>query len=251
MRRDRRRLRHWLGGGGALRGGRGLPTFVVVVPGTLGWLRPCLRLLPPELPLRLIVNGLGGDELRELRAIAPDTPIFRLSVVRGAIARHGAVLDLLLRELPLDFAILDHDCYVFDPTLFDAVTWEADEVVAGIRRQGFVMVNPASGRTFPRTHFLVLRGERLRAIADRHGIGCGKATRTPPAVAPLLAGIGIGDHNFPPPHLPFYDTLQLLLAVAFAEGGEVRWLPVAADGIRHIGGTARAAEPEGDRGRRL
>ncbi len=219
--------------------------FVVVVPGTLGWLEPCLKLLPPDAAVRLVANGVGGTEVDRLTALSPAHPLFSLSVLPGSFAKHGTVLDLLLHGVDGDFALLDHDCYLFDATLLERIDWAENEFVGAVHQRGFVTVNGASGLVFPRTHFLALRGEKLRTLALRHGLSCEKATTTPARVASLLAEVGIGDDNFPPPHMPFYDTLQLLMAVAFAEGLKVRWLTTAEDGICHVGGTARAINQPG------
>jgi len=245
--RDRRRLAALLARLRASPGWRGdrLPVFVVVVPNTLGWLEPCVKLVPPEVPLLLVANGLAGAERRELAAVAPGRPVLALSVLPGAFAKHGTVLDLLAAAAGSDFILLDHDCYVFDGSLFDRVAWRDGEILAAIDRPGFYTVNAASGLRFPRTHFLVVRREALLELRARHGVGCEKATRTPRRLADLLARVGLGDHNFPPHRMPFYDTLQLAMAVAFAEGRRVRWLPVAADGISHVGGTARRLNDPG------
>ncbi len=223
------------------------PVFVIVLPNTLGWVEPCVKLVPPEVPLLLLGNGLSRAELRRLTAAAPGRPVFRLSVLPGSFCKHGTVLDLLLAAAGGDFILLDHDCYVFEATLFESIAWEPEEFLAGIDRQGFVMVNEASGLRFPRTHFLVIRRDALLELGARYGVGCEKRTRTPRRAVEMLARIGLGDDNFPPAHLPFYDTLQLLMALAFAEGRTVRWLPVAGDGISHVGGTARLRNLPGRR----
>jgi hypothetical protein len=235
--RDARRLRDFLA---ARWDGAGLPVFVVVVPRTLGWLEPCLRLVPADVPLFLVANGVPRRELRRLAERFADRPVFALSVPPGTFVRHGTVLDVLMAAAPGDFAVLDHDCYVFDRRLFAAPRWADDEFLAAIDRPGFYSVNEATGLRFPRTHFLVLRRDRWLELARRHGVGCEKATRTPQALAARLDALGLGDHNFPPAHMPFYDTLQLAVAVAFSEGWRVRLLPADPEAIAHIGGTARA-----------
>ena len=198
-----------------------------------------MKLVPSEVPLLLVCNGVGRAERRRLAECCPGRPTVSLSVLPGTFCRHGTVLDLLVTAVESDFIVLDHDCYVFDRSLFEPVAWREGEVLAAIDRQGFYTVDERSGLRFPRTHFLVLRRRSLVDLRVRHGIGCEKRTKTPRRVADLLAGIGIGDHNFPPARMPFYDTLQLAISVAFAEGGAVRWLSPAPDGISHVGGTAR------------
>lgn len=221
------------------------PVFVIVLPNTIGWLEPCLKLVAPEVPLFLIANGLSKRARRELAGRFPQRPVFALSTPPDAYARHGTVLDLLIAGTPGDLMILDHDCYLFDPAPLAPVAWKPGEFIAAIDRPGFSTVNRTSGLRFPRTHFLILHGALMRDLRRRFGVGCEKVLYTPRGLVERLAAVGIGDHNYPPALMPFFDTLQLAMAVAFAEGWRVRWLPVADGGIAHIGGTARARNQPG------
>jgi hypothetical protein len=215
------------------------PVFVVVMPRTLGWLDPCLKLVPEEVPLYLIGNGVPRREMSVLAKSHPTRRILALSVLPGSFVRHGTVLDLIVAATGGDFFLLDHDCYVFEPRLFRSVKWREDEFLGFVDLPGFSIINKATGMKFPRTHFLAVRRDKLLELRSRYGIGCEKARRTPRRVVDLLAGIGLGDHNFPPARMRFYDTLQLAMAVAFAEGWKARELPAEEGSIAHIGGTAR------------
>jgi hypothetical protein len=152
---------------------------------------------------------------------------------------HGTVLNLLVRGVAAPFGVLDHDCYVFDETLLAGLACGERELALGIDLPGFVTWNERAGLRLPRTHWLFLNAPLLRSVMAHHAVDCEKATRTPRPLAPLLAAVGLGDHNFPPPHLPFYDTLQLLLAVGIAEGATVRYLSTGPEGIAHLGGATR------------
>jgi len=215
-----------------------LPVFVVVVPRTLGWLEPCLKLLPEEVPVWLITNGLSPAERRRLATEFPRRHQFALSVLPGSFAKHGTVLDLIVEASTGDFVLLDHDCYVFDPALLAAVAWRDAEFMAAIDLAGFFTINAATGLRFPRTHCLIIRRDRFVELRQRFGIGCEKAEATPKGMAEMLRAIGLGNHNFPPARMPFYDTLQLAMSAALALGWEVRWLEASAEDIAHIGGTA-------------
>lgn len=215
------------------------PVFIIVMPKTLGWLEPCLKLIPPQVPVFLVGNGVSAGERQRIAQLFPLRPWLGLFVPPGSYAKHGTVLDLILTATTDDFILLDHDCYVFDPALFDPVVWRADEFLAAVDLPGFFTHNQSSGLKFPRTHFLVLRRERMVELRSSYGIGCEKVTRTPRRMVTTLARVGLGDHNFPPARMKFYDTLQLLMAAAFAEGWVVRELAVEREGIAHIGGTAR------------
>ena len=82
-------------------------------------------------------------------------------------------------------------------------------------------------------------------LVSRTGLGeCLRSTFRPPAlravcIVLVISAIGLGNHNFPPARMEFFDTLQLAMSVAFAKGWVVRTLPVEEGGIAHIGGTAR------------
>lgn len=219
-----------------------LPVFVVVVPGTLGWLAPCLKLLPADQPVWLLANGLSRTERRRLAEAFPQRRQFVLSVPPRAFARHGTVLDLVVAACPTDFVLLDHDCYVFDPALLVPVAWSDDEFLAGVDLPGFVNHNPEAGLKFPRTHFLIVRRERLLELAERFAVGCERVERAPARVRELLAEIGLGDGRMAVPGMPFFDTLKLATAVGLALGWRVRWLAPSEEAIRHIGGTARGAQ---------
>lgn len=240
--RDRRRLARLLHGEAT---SDRLPVFVVVVPRTLGWLGPCLKLVPAEVTVYLLTNGLSRAERRRLAMEFPRRQQFALSVLPGSFAKHGTVLDLIVAAAPGDFVLLDHDCYVFDPALFAPVSWGDKEFLAAVDVPGFFTINAASGLKFPRTHFLIVRRERFVELGARFGIGCEKAQRTPRRMRQLLGTIGLGDHNFPPARMAFYDTLQLAMSAAFALGWATRRLAASVDDIAHIGGTARQLNQPG------
>lgn len=222
-----------------------LPVFIVVVPRTLGWLEPCLKLVPKDVEVVLMTNGLSRAERCRLAAEFPERRQFALSVLPGSFAKHGTVLDLIVSAAQGDFALLDHDCYVFNPELFSPIAWGDRDFLAAVDVPGFFTINAETGLRFPRTHFLVVRRERLAELGDRFAIGCEKAERTPAEVREQLAAIGLGDDNFPPARMAFYDTLQLAMSVGFALGWTVRHLPASPEDICHIGGTARQLNQPG------
>ena len=85
-RRDRRRLTRWIARSPVR---KRLPVFVVVMPRTLGWLEPCLKLVPADVPLVLVTNGLSRAERRRLEDGYPGRAQFPLSLLPGS---HRAML---------------------------------------------------------------------------------------------------------------------------------------------------------------
>ena len=213
--------------------------FVIAVPRSLSLLEPCLKLVRERLPLALVVNGMEAAEEAALGRAFPEVQRFRLSTVPGTWWDHGAVLDLLSDGAERPFGLLDHDCYVMDPTVFGRLELGQRDLLAAPDVEGFFRLNEASGLRFPRTHFLYLNAPLVRAVRRRHGISCRKATKTPPGLRAPLAALGLGDHNFPPHPMPFWDTLQLVMAAGLADGYAWRWVPVEDGALVHFGAATR------------
>ncbi|MGH9464452.1 MAG: hypothetical protein ACRD0X_02315 [Thermoanaerobaculia bacterium] len=213
--------------------------FVIAPPRSWELLRPCLQLLRERVPVCVVGNGAGRDERARFSRAFPEIPRCELPTLPGALWSHGSALNLLLREVTAPFGIVDHDCYVFGDELLAGLGCGERELTLAVDLPGFFTWNERAGLRLPRTHWLFLNAPLLRDLMRRHEMGCEKAERTPLRVASLLATVGFGDRNFPPPHLPFYDTLHLLLAVGLAEGHTVRYLPASDADIVHFGGATR------------
>ncbi len=85
--------------------------FVIAMPRTLHYLFPSLDLLPADLAVVIIGNGLRSWERRALARRYPDRARFDLPALPGTSQMHGRVLSLFLRCAEHDFGILDHDLY--------------------------------------------------------------------------------------------------------------------------------------------
>lgn len=213
--------------------------FVIAVPRSLGLLEPCLKLVRGKAPLAVVSNGLPASEEGALARLAPETPRFRLSTVPGSWWEHGAVLDLLSDGVERPFGLLDHDCFVMDPAVLARLEVGERDLLAAPDVPGFFRLNEASGLRFPRTHLLYLNAPRVREVRRRYGISCRKATRTPPVLRPCLGALGLGDHNFPPHPMAFWDTLQLVMAAGLAAGLGWRFVPVEEGSLVHFGAATR------------
>lgn len=221
--------------------GRGLEGafYVIAPPGSWALLRPCLHLaLQGTAPVCVVDNGVDADERASLAATFPRLPRVRLPVLPGTFWAHGTVLTLLVRQVAGSFGVLDHDCFVFDDSLLGGLSCGNRELALAVEAPGFFTWNERAQLRFPRTHWLYLNAALLRDLMRRRRLDCEKQTRTPGRVADLLHTIDIGNDNFPP-HLPFYDTLQLVVAVGLAEGASVRYVRPRAEGIVHFGGATR------------
>ncbi len=212
--------------------------FVIAPPGSWALLRPCVQLLRERALVCAVGNGAGYRERALFARRFPEVPRFDLPVLPGTLWSHGSALNLLVRGVPVPFGVVDHDCYVFDGNLLSDLACGDSELALAIDLPGFFAWNARAGLRLPRTHWLFLNAPLLRRLMRRHGVDCEKSTRTPRRIRSLLARIDIGDGNFPS-HLPFYDTLQLLLVLGLALGTTVRYLPTRRDGVVHFGGATR------------
>lgn len=125
--------------------------YVIVMPRTLHFLLPCLDLLAGQVSVLLLGNGARAWEREFLQAKYPDMPFFELRPLPGSSVAHGDVISLLLANNDSNFGILDHDCYVFDPTVFALLDPGARECMLGVF-PGFSM---KSGIFYPETFFFI------------------------------------------------------------------------------------------------
>lgn len=210
--------------------------YVIVMPHTLHFLMPCLRLLQGQTPLVLVANGAKAWELAWLQQRLPDVPVFRLCTLPGSSLAHGDVVSLLLAQHRGDFLLVDHDAYVFDATLLQRLRPQGRECLVS----AFAQLSRTTGRPYPLTHLLAFNAEALRQLMLRHGIDARLVHRAPQRLADLLTSVGLGPGRYLKDYQRFHDTLHLLLAVAQAEGWP--WRLEGADdvppSVMHVGGTS-------------
>lgn len=217
-----------------------LRAYVIVMPHTLHFLLPCLALLHGHTPLVLLANGAKAWELALLRQRLPGVPMFRLRTLPGASLPHGDVVSLLLAYHRGDFLLVDHDAYVFDPTLLRRLRPVGRECLVA----AFDQHSSSTGRPYPLTHLLGFNAQALRELMHKHGIDARLYRRAPARLADLLAGVGLGPGRYLKDYQQFHDTLHVLLGVALAEGWFWRiesddgGLPPVMPSVMHVGGTS-------------
>lgn len=209
--------------------------YVIVMPHTLHFLLPCLALLQGHASLVLVANGARRWERSLLRERLPALPMFTLRKLPWSSLPHGDVIDLLIEHHRGDFALIDHDAYLFDGTLLPRLQPAADECLVGV----FSQVSRRTGLQYPLTHLLGFNAEALRRLMHRHRVDARQTRRAPARVAALLAGSGLGPRSYLKDYQTFHDTLHVLLAVALAEGLRLRFeAPNEAAPVMHVGGTS-------------
>jgi hypothetical protein len=209
--------------------------YLIVMPQTLHFLLPCLRLLPQEVRVILLLNGARGWEAELLRKHFPRYPQFRVAALPNSSVGHGAMINLLLQNSAHDFGILDHDLYLFDPSVFGQLQFDEEDFL-------LCLFNDASedGRwVYPLTHFLYFRIEVFKRLMAHYGVGAQAYRQVPELVLGRLQKLGLRKGETMKSYHQFYDTLHVLLALAYADGLSVAQIaPRMADSVYHIGGTS-------------
>lgn len=209
--------------------------YLILMPGTLHFVVPCLSLLPARMRVIVMANGAAEWERRYLARTFPQYPIFELFTFPGSSLSHGTVLTLLLALNEHPFGILDHDCYVFDASIFgDLGFGERDCLVAA-----FGNTAASLGIPYPETYFLYFNSTLLRPIMRRYGVDARAYRKLPRRAQDTLATIGVRDGVYLKEYHDYFDTLHVLLLLALTDGLTVRFLQsVDADSITHLGSTS-------------
>ena len=209
--------------------------YIIVMPHTLHFLLPCLQLVARDVRVLLLLNGARRWEAELLRARWPDLPQFRVATLPNSSVGHGAMINLLLRHNEHDFGLLDHDLYLFDTAVLKRLRFADKEFLLCLLGD-----SSADGKwTYPLTHFLYFRMAEFRRLMQGYGVGAQMYRQVPEPARSRLRALGLRAGETLKSHHDFFDTLHVLLALAYADGLAVAQLKLAADdGVCHIGGTS-------------
>lgn len=209
--------------------------YVIVMPGMLHYLLPCLALVPERVPVRLVANGARRWERDLVARRFPHLPMCRLRSLPATSLTHGDVITLLLATNSGNFGLLDHDCYVFDPGVYDDLDPGPGRCLTAI----YGGVSERTGLAYPETYLLFLNTPVLRDIARRYDVDARSYRAVPEHLRSVVQRMGLGGGVFVKDHATFFDTLHLMLVLAIAEGLDFRFLQwVDDDSIAHLGGTS-------------
>lgn len=209
--------------------------YVIVMPQTLHFLDPCLRLLEASAQLVLLANGASRWERAWLAQRFPQLPMFVLPTLPASSAPHGAVISLLLKTEGASFGIVDHDAYVFDAGLLQRLLPVGRDSMTGCFRAR----SEQTGIDYPLTHLLFLNAPLLRGLMQRWRIDARLYRRAPASVAEAFERLGLDSRSYLKRYQHFFDTLHVLLIAAQAEGWTPRFEPNDANArVWHVGGTS-------------
>ena len=187
--------------------------YIIVVPKTLDMLECCLTLLPRNLRLFLILNGLHPWEQEFVNRVYRNIPKFILETNNRPIL-HDRVLDLLMECNHFNFGIIDQDCFVLDGRFFSRLQIADNEFAIS----PFSSLNRKSNITFPRTFFLLFNTSVIHHIRRQYNLSFKRCWTIPSRLEAQLMDLNLGYHNFPHDSLNYFDNFQLIWAVALHQG---------------------------------
>ncbi len=210
--------------------------YVIVMPNSLHFLIPCLRLLSPEQNIFLVFNGTKRWEQDLLLKEFKDRPALNLFTLPRSSINHGEVINLFFYANDDNFGIIDHDLYIFDPETFKNLTFKSNECMKAIFRGE----NRFNGMLYPHTFFLFFNTPKLKKIMVQNHIDARVYKKVPPDIESKLAVIGLSNGRFIKDYINFFDTLHVMLALSYVEGWEVDYLDT--DAVYHLGGTSMGSQ---------
>lgn len=208
--------------------------YIIVTPNTLHFLQACLELIPSRISVFLILNGARKWERDYLRQTKPEFPAFALRLLPYSYLPHGTVLSMLFEGNDKNFGVIDSDLFVFDAGLFEQLSFRNSEFVLGV----FEVVNRRLNLRFPSTHFLFFNVPIIKRIIDKYGVDASETRKIPPHLRQKLSKLGLGQVNFLKSHLNYYDTFNLINAIAISDNLSCRFLQFEPGGVVHIGKTS-------------
>jgi hypothetical protein len=144
------------------------------------------------------------------------------------------MVNLLLKNNDADFGLLDHDLYLFDTSTLSHLKFAENEFLLCL----FADTDPKNGWIYPLTHFLYFRTGEFRRLMQQYGVGAELYRHVPEPARGRLLELGLRDGHPLKSYHNFYDTLHVLIALAYADGLELCQLDVAEGGVYHVGGTS-------------
>lgn len=211
------------------------PFFIIGVSGGLHLVKLCLSYVPKDVNIVFIANGLDSWEKRWI-----NKNISVPTIIINSLLDHRQVINLLLDNIQKPFGILDCDCFVFNPDLFNQSIYLTNDTLCNSL---FVYHNPVLGIDIPQTFFLFLNTDLLNTIRNKYRISDSWRiyNHFSEVVKNQLLKIGIDDNHYPEDYRNIYDTLRLIFSLGLSEGllvNNMQKIPLVPSQVFHVGGTS-------------
>ena len=211
--------------------------FVIAIPGSVHIVELCLRFVPKNVPVTIIANGLTTWERQWINDHLTYSQIIHIP----SILSHGDVINALVKSVHFPFGILDYDCFVFNPGLFD----EAAKINDNYQLNAFFSsTNPITHLELPATFFLMINAPLYRELIQKYRIDCRHVSyfQLSRTVRQRLKSIGIDSNHLPEDFKNYFDTLRLLMVLGLADGYPINYVErfpakfKPSNQIFHVGG---------------
>jgi hypothetical protein len=220
--------------------------FVIVMPGGLHIARLAIDHFPRGRQLVVIGNGVDEVEAEWARRNLPGAEVLRTRAMLG----HHDVLDAIFAAWGPDFGILDYDCFVLDPGLFDRM---AAMRPGTSMNAAFFRDNADPPLKVPETFLLYFNAGVIRDLIRRYGVGTRpiRWPALPERARQRLETIGLSAERPPEAHKPYYDTLRLQMMLGLADGQPYRFVaeipasPAPNETAFHVGGVSDPRSVQG------
>lgn len=197
------------------------PYFVVAIPGCLHLLERCLKYIPEDVNLVLILNGLEGWEKEW---VIKNLKVAKIIAIEKML-KHGVILDLILDHITDAFGILDYDCYVFDPSYFSRLRALNNQTMICAL---YASEDPKLQVAYPQTFIMYINTPVVNALRRKYKVSVNlrEHSQLSGQAKKKLAAIGIDEKTFPEEFLgkKYFDTFRALISLGVADGLGVHFL---------------------------
>jgi hypothetical protein len=212
---------------------------MIVLPGSLHIASLAYHLVPLDVRMVVILCNVDSWEENWARTNLKDAWILKLRFRY----KHHELLNVLLREIPQPFGIIDFDCFVFRPDYLSGIEAIDERTSAQVF---FARHNEVLDLWVPETFLLTLNQPVLSELISRYRVGAGPVAwdELLPAAQQRLATLGLGRNQLPENHKRSFDTLRAILMLGVADGYPLEFIARhcppkhLADDVFHIGATS-------------
>ena len=215
---------------------QGCPVVIVAVPASVYLVKLCASLVPEDIPVKIVCNGLDSYE----RTWIAENLCQHEQVSCGKMLLHSKVIDLVVDNADKQVIFLDFDCFVFERDFFYALQESTRQKFAAS-----IFSNPHTSPPvkIPETFCFSVNVPKLRVVMDKYGVDSSlkKYDELTEKTKTALRSIGIDDQNMPEKHKPYFDTFRLIYLLALVDGlncefiGNFRTISKPSDQAFHVG----------------
>lgn len=195
------------------------PFFVIVMPGGLHILKHFFRYVPANIQCVLILNGLTKWEKKWLQSRYSNQYIVNLD----ATLPHGQVIDLVIDNYKKPFGMIDSDCFVFNPSLFEEIQFIPNGMMLNAV---FCDINEQLYLEIPQTYFLFFNPTIISFVKRKYKVNSNQIyyKKIRKMVRNQLLTIGIDANHPPESYKRVFDTFRLIVLLGLIEGHEVNFI---------------------------